>query len=801
MLLCYLFKNQEEALENAQLGEMYKAGSIGLMKFAEHNFYYSLVLLSQYPKLSKNEQRKCLATVTVNQKQMKKWAEQSPSNFQHKYELVEAEKARVLEQNWQATQRYKQAILGARKNGYIQEEALAYELAAEFYLAAGMEEIAQTYMTKAHYGYTRWQATAKVKDLEEKYPQLLTKPVATNLSRSSVTKTTSISTSTRSREALDLASVMKASQAISGEIMLDKLLASLMKILIENAGAQKGFLILENQGNFLIEASGEVDFDTVTVLQSIPIDNHLPISIINYVIRTKDAIVFNDAVREIQNPNDPYIKAHQPKSILCLPLINQGNLISIVYLENNLTTNAFTSERLELLKLLSSQAAISIENATLYTEVRESESRLTQFLEAMPVGVSVWDASGKPCYANRITYQLFGKGVISETTTEQIAQVYQVYMAGTEQTYPTEKLPGVRALKGESVKIDDIEIRREGKIIPIETWGTPVYGEKGNIEYAIIALQDITERKKAEAEREKFTAKLFQLNQAFSRFVPRQFLQLLDKESIVDVQLGDAVQQEMSVLFSDIRNFTTLSETMTPQDNFKFINAFLSRMEPAILENLGFIDKYIGDAIMALFSGKADNAVKAGISMLHRLAEYNQQRIKSSYVPIQIGIGINTGSLMLGTVGGHNRMDGTVISDAVNLASRVESLTKNYGVSLLITHQTFLQLNEPVYAIRPIDRVKVKGKSEVVAVYEVFDADPQEIKEGKLGTYQIFLEALYNYNSHKFRAAEQLFAECLRLNPLDKVAQIYRQRCIERSETMQTSVDLWENEDWGMGEQ
>jgi PAS domain S-box-containing protein len=781
--LCYLLKNQEEALENARLAEIYKAGSMGLMKFAEHNFYYSLVLLSQYPQLSKREQRKSLATVTANQKQMKKWAEQSPSNFQHKYELIEAEKARVLEQTWRAAKLYKQAIQGARKNGYIQEEALAYELAAEFYLIAGMEEIAQTYMTRAHYGYTRWQATAKIKDLEARYPQLLTKPVVTTLSRSSLAKTTSISTSTRSREALDLASVMKASQAISGEIVLDKLLASLMKILIENAGAQKGFLILENQGNFLIEAAGKVDSDTVTVLQSIPIDNHLPTSIINYVVRTKETLVFNNAVREIQNPNDPYIKAHQPKSILCLPLINQGKLISIVYLENNLATDAFTAERLEVLKLLSSQAAISIENATLYTEVRESESRLTQFLEAMPVGVSVWDASGKPCYANRITYQLFGKGVISEITTEQIAQIYQVYLAGTEQTYPTEKLPGVRALKGESVKIDDIEIHREGKIIPIETWATPVYDEKGNVEYAIVALQDITERKKAEAEREKFTAKLFQLNQAFSRFVPRQFLQLLEKESIVDVQLGDAVQQEMSVLFSDIRDFTTLSETMTPQDNFKFINAFLSRMEPAILENQGFIDKYIGDAIMALFSGRADNAVKAGISMLHRLAEYNQQRIKSSYVPIQIGIGINTGSLMLGTVGGHNRMDGTVISDAVNLASRVESLTKNYGISLLITHQTFLQLNEPVYAIRPIDRVKVKGKSELVAVYEVFDADPQEIKEGKLGTYQIFVEALYNYNSQKFRAAEQLFAECLRLNSRDNVAKIYRQRCIERGET------------------
>ncbi|AFZ19745.1 protein kinase domain-containing protein [Allocoleopsis franciscana] len=778
-LLCYLFKNKDEALENARLAERYKEGSVGLFKYSVHNFYYSLVLLSHYPQFTKKEQRKGIQLVSTNQKLMKHWAKHAPCNFQHKYELVEAEKAKVLGKKWQAAELYKQAIQSARKNGYIQEEALAYELAAEFYLDCGMEEIAQTYMTKAYYGYSCWQALAKVKDLEKRYPQLISKSVIANRRKNTITKTTSISTSSRSIESLDLASVMKASQAISGEIILDKLLASLMKILIENAGAQKGLLILETEGKRLIEASGDVGLNQVTVLQSLPVENSVMVSstIINYVARTQESVLLNDATHEGQFTLDPYIKAHQPKSILCVPLINQGKLISIVYLENNLTTGAFTPERLALLKLLSSQAAISIENAKLYTEVRASESRLNQFLEGVPVGVAVFDTTGKPCYSNRITYQLFGKGVIPETTIEEISKIHHVYKAGTAQEYPTEKLPAVRALKGESVRINDIEIHREDKIIPIETWGTPIYDEKGNIAYAIVALQDITERKKAEIEREKFTAKLFQLNQSFSRFVPRQFLQLLDKESIIDVQLGDAVQQEMSVLFSDIRDFTTLSERMTPQDNFKFINAYLSRMEPAIIEHQGFIDKYIGDAIMALFSGEADNALKAGISMLHRLTEYNQQRMKSGYMPIQIGIGINTGSLMLGTVGGYNRMDGTVISDAVNLASRVENLTKNYGVSLLITHQTFLQLNEPVYAIRPIDRVKVKGKSEVVAVYEVFDADPPEVREGKLTTFQIFIEALHNYNSRHFRKAKQLFSECLRLNPRDKVAQIYQQRC------------------------
>jgi len=178
------------------------------------------------------------------------------------------------------------------------------------------------------------------------------------------------------------------------------------------------------------------------------------------------------------------------------------------------------------------------------------------------------------------------------------------------------------------------------------------------------------------------------------------------------VQLGDQVQQEMSILFYDIRDFTTLSETMTPEQNFKFINSYLSRLEPVILENHGFIDKYIGDAIMALFSGNADDAVNAGVGMLQSIVKYNQHRANSGYPPVKIGIGINTGSLMLGTIGGHSRMDSTVISDAVNLASRLENLTKTYGVSLLISYHTFASLSDPMqYKMRLIGRVKVKGKS------------------------------------------------------------------------------------------
>ncbi len=410
--------------------------------------------------------------------------------------------------------------------------------------------------------------------------------------------------------------------------------------------------------------------------------------------------------------------------------------------------------------------------------IRESERKLAQFLEAVPVGVAVADASGKLYYFNQAAQQMLGKGVVPDATAEQMAEIYQTYIAGTNQLYPIEKLPMVRALRGENSSVEDIEIHQQDKIIPIEVWGTPIYDRDGKVNFAIVVFRDITERKKAESDRIKLTNDLIQLNVAYSRFVPRQFLQLLNKESIIDVQLGDQVQQEMSVLFSDIRDFTTLSETMTPEENFKFINAYLSRMEPAILENNGFIDKYIGDAIMALFSGSADDAVKAGIAMLQRLAEFNTNRGRMGRPRIKIGIGINTGSMMLGTVGGHSRMDGTAISDAVNLASRLEGLTKNYGVALLISEKTFLTLNNPAdYAIRLIDRVKVKGKSEQVIVYEVFDADPPEVKEGKLFTQAVFKQAIVLYNLGILSEAAQLFSHCLHLNPGDKVARIYLERC------------------------
>lgn len=275
---------------------------------------------------------------------------------------------------------------------------------------------------------------------------------------------------------------------------------------------------------------------------------------------------------------------------------------------------------------------------------------------------------------------------------------------------------------------------------------------------------------------------LHNINAAYSRFVPHQFLELLNKESIIDIKLADQVEKEMTILFSDIRGFTSLSENMTPQQNFKFINSYLSKMEPIITEYNGFIDKYIGDAIMALFPTHADDAVRASISMLQKLKIYNQERHRANYKAIKIGIGLNTGALMLGTVGGENRMDGTVISDAVNLASRMEGMTKRFGIGLLISENTYANLKNPsAYAIRMIDRVKVKGKNIPVTVYEVFDTDPNI--ELKLKTCDQFEQGFNYYRNKEFTQAIKCFQQVLQINDKDKASQIYIQRCEKLQQT------------------
>lgn len=287
-----------------------------------------------------------------------------------------------------------------------------------------------------------------------------------------------------------------------------------------------------------------------------------------------------------------------------------------------------------------------------------------------------------------------------------------------------------------------------------------------------------------------YTQKLADLNAAYEHFVPNQFLELLEKKSIVDVRLGEQTEREMTILFSDIRNFTRLSEQMNPAENFAFINQYLSYMEPQIKRYRGFIDKYIGDAIMALFPYSADDALASAIAMLRALDNYNLEQKPEQ--TLRIGIGIHTGRLMLGTVGGVDRMDGTVIGNSVNLASRVENLTKEYGVSLLITQQTLAGLDQiQDYDLRFIDQLKARGKTEAIALFEVFSADNPDLRMVKNLTKSKFEQGILLFKQAKYEEAGTLFQYCLTSHDGDRVAAYYLQKCElclqESSDTLDSS--------------
>ncbi|MFS8118708.1 MAG: response regulator, partial [Microcoleus sp.] len=270
---------------------------------------------------------------------------------------------------------------------------------------------------------------------------------------------------------------------------------------------------------------------------------------------------------------------------------------------------------------------------------------------------------------------------------------------------------------------------------------------------------------------------LSKTNSAYGRFFPDAFLEFLKKESIVDIQLGNHVSKQMAVMFSDIRSFTALSETMTPQENFDFVNAYLREVSPKIREHRGFIVKYLGDGMMAVFPNGADDAVQGGIAKLQQVHRYNADRTRSGYQPIQVGVGVHFGQMMVGVVGEAERMQGDAFSDNVNLASRLESLTKLYGVSLIISEKVLDNLTHPEeYQIRFLDRVIVKGKQQPISIYEVLDGETELVREMKLQTQQDFERGLEHYRSQEFKAAKTCFYRVLAVNLDDKTAALYLER-------------------------
>ncbi|MFO7538292.1 MAG: adenylate/guanylate cyclase domain-containing protein, partial [Chloroflexota bacterium] len=654
LFLSYLFYQYDQALENAQKFDEYKESARGAPNMPRFLFYRSLTSLAVAGDNPANK-KTLLRQVKKDLKQLSKWSKFGP-NYRHYVYLLQAEWSHIHTDFNQAAKFYDKAIHHTREYNLLHEEGVANELAARFYLNQGREKVAFVYLTDARYAYLRWGANAKVAHLEAHYPALAAqlaysiKTTATLTPQSSSTaySTDSTTGSRQGATSLDIHSVMKASQAISGEIVLETLLQKLMRTLIENAGAEYGYLLLEREGTWYVEAKGSVNQEEVQTLQAIsiqdPANAPLPVSVINYVARTKENVVLNDARHEGPFIRDPYIVQNQPQSLLCFPLINQGQLSGIVYMENYLTAGVFTPQRIETLKLLSTQAAISVENARLYTNLEDS------------------------------------------------------------------------------------------------------------------------------------LAQQVRLTKAYGRFVPREFLYALGKESILDVKLGDQIQRDMTVLFADIRSFTSISETMSPQENFRFLNDYLEQVSPIIRQYNGFIDKYVGDAIMALFGHEPSEAIKTALALHQKVAEFNQAG--KGYPAIRIGISLHYGRMMLGTVGEMERMDGTVISDAVNVAARLEDLNKVYGTNIILSAETLSQLSaDAPYQVRSLGKLLVRGKKESIQVYELLDGLPEPIRTQKEESKSLFEQALQQYELGQLAQAEAIFARLTTQYPDDQAAVAYLQRC------------------------
>ena len=645
LFAAYLGGDLDAAVEHAAAARRDVEAMASCPYEAQFVFYEALALLAA-ARANGSLAARARRTIRRDLKRLARWSETAPEYFRCKQRLVQAELARAAGDSGAALSTYRSALRGFREHRLLPEAGICAELLAGYLAELGLDGAALVYARQSHQAFARWGAPGCVARLEERFPGLAADAPAPREGGTSRRSRKTTSGTGRAGDELDLGSLLKTSRAISGELILDRLIDKMMRIVVENAGAQRGLLLLEQAGQWSLAAEHAVDREQVdrptdTWLEQINCQQpRAAVDVVNFSINSGQQVVLDDASQEGDFTGDPYVLARAPRSILCFPIRHRGDVAGIIYLENNAIAGAFTEDRVEVLDVLCSQIAVSMQNALLFRDKEE-------------------------------------------------------------------------------------------------------------------------------------------LISAYQRFVPQEFLGFLGKQSIVQVELGDQVEREMTVLFTDIRNFTGMSERMTPKENFAFINSFLSAMEPVIREHGGFIDKYIGDAIMALFPSSADDAVRGAVRMVQRLASDNGERQARGEAAVRIGVGLNSGRLMLGTVGGANRMDGTVISDAVNLASRIEGMTKLFGATILISEHTFARLTSPAdLPHREIGRVTVKGKAEPVTVYEVLDGDPAPVAALKAETRDDFGLALRAFGDSDLPAARALFEAVLRVNPADGAAAEYLRRCV-----------------------
>jgi len=452
-------------------------------EIAEFRFYGALSHASAWDTASPDERPRHFAALAEHHRQLEIWAEHCRENFETRAALTAAEIARIENRDLEAMRLYEQAIRSARSNGFVHNAALSNELAARFYAARGFETIADTYLRQARHGYRLWGADGKVRQLEQSYPQL----------RDEKTSSDPTSTILAPVEHLDLATVIKVSQAVSGEIVLEKLIDTLMRTAIEHAGAERGLLILPRDDGYRIEAEATTNVDTVTVNQrraGVTAED-LPESVFQYVLRTKESVLLHDAAGDSQFAGDAYIRRRHGRSMLCLPLLKQGRLLGVLYLENNLTLHVFTPDRMAVLKLLASAAAISLENTRLYGDLREREARVRRLVDSNIIGIFIWNLEGRIIDANEFFLRMVGYD-----RDDLVAGLLQwTEMTPVEWRGSNKQRRAALMTTGVSEPSEKEYFKKNGGRVPVLV-GSAIFDESRDEGVAFVV--DLTERKRAE---------------------------------------------------------------------------------------------------------------------------------------------------------------------------------------------------------------------------------------------------------------------------------------------------------------
>lgn len=543
MKLLFTYEKHHEALEYIDkaypiIGTL--AGSAFMEEFALYTF---LNLAYAYKDLSVNGKRKAKSRMRKEYGRVRKWARNAPGTFrQHEY-LMKAEWARISGNDNQASRYYDLAIETSEQGSFVRYKALSNELAARFYYHKEFNEFAAYLLRQSVYYYSVWGAKEKIRFINERYSSIV-KKINTKefLHGQTVTDYT---------ESIDLNSMILASRAISKEIELNNLLEALMEIVIKNAGAQRGCILMTSQANLLVEGEYKADADRISVAvhESSRLDN-LPVSIIRQVEESRESLIYNDAFSETPFVNDPYIVKHQPKSMVCMPLINQNKTIAIIYLENNLVTGVFTKERMKIINLLSREMVFSLENASLYTELERSEEKYRELVNNLQDGVFI--TQDKRCkYVNEALAQMLGYEM-----DEMLDQPFENFLSPSEK----EKVSHYYARRVEGKQVpDEYETRlvhkdKTREVIVIHKVIRIMYMDEPAIQGTV---KDITERKKAEEELLRHKEHLEELvaertkELEFNNEELNKYIGLIEQISITDELTGLYNRRYFNKLFLD----------------------------------------------------------------------------------------------------------------------------------------------------------------------------------------------------------------------------------------------------------